>query len=44
MLFKPTKEDKEKYGMTEVDRTFEIIALAMVGVTMVAFFLKIVFF
>ena len=32
MIFKPTKEDKEKYGMTEIEKTFEIIALAMVGI------------
>ena len=44
MLFKPSKEDKEKYGMTEMNRTFEVIALSMVGVAMVSFFLKIMFF
>ena len=44
MLFKPSKEDREKYGMTEIDRTFEIIALVMVALPLVAFFLKIIFF
>jgi len=44
MLFKPSKEDREKYGMNEIDRTFEVTALAMVAVVMVAFFLKIIFF
>ena len=44
MLFKPSKEDREKYGMTEVERTFEVIALSMIAFAMVAFFLKIIFF
>ena len=44
MLFKPSKEDKEKYGMTEMDRTFEVIAISMVGVVLGSFFLKIIFF
>lgn len=44
MLFKPSKKDREKYGMTEIDRTFEIMALSMVGFAMVAFFFKIIFF
>ena len=44
MIFKPSKEDREKYGMTEKDRTLEVIALSMVGVALVAFFLKILFF
>jgi len=44
MIFKPTKEDREKYGMNEMDRTFEVTALAMIAVAMVSFFLKIIFF
>ena len=43
-MIKPSKEDVEKYGMTSAERMFEVMALAMVFLALVAFFLKIVFF
>ncbi|MFK7771529.1 MAG: hypothetical protein AB8F94_05285 [Saprospiraceae bacterium] len=43
-MFQPSKEDREKYGMTEANRIFELMALAMVFFALVAFFLKILLF
>lgn len=43
-MFQPSKEDREKYGMTESNRIFELMALAMVFFALVAFFLKILIF
>ena len=43
-MFQPSKEDREKYGMTEANRIFEMMALAMVFLALVAFFLKILIF
>lgn len=43
-MFQPTQEEREKYGMTEANRIFELMALGMVFVALVAFFLKILFF
>ncbi len=43
-MFQPSKEDREKYGMTEANRIFELMALAMVLLALVAFFLKILLF
>ena len=43
-MIKPSKEDVEKYGMTPANRTFEIMALVMTALALIAFFLKILFF
>jgi len=43
-MFKPSQEDKNKYGMTESNRILELIALGMVFFSLAAFFLKILFF
>lgn len=43
-MFKPSREDQEKYGMTESNQIFELMALGMVIFVLVAFFLKILFF
>jgi len=43
-MFQPSKEDREKYGMTEANRVFELMALAMVFLSLTAFFLKILLF
>jgi len=43
-MIKPSKEDREKYGMTSTNRMFEVIALSMVALALIGFFLKIVFF
>ena len=43
-MFQPSKEDREKYGMTEANRVFELMALGMVLFALVAFFLKILLF
>lgn len=42
-MFKPTKEDAEKYGMTESDNILEMIALGTVFLALFAFFIKILF-
>jgi len=43
-MFQPSKEDREKYGMTEANRIFELMALGMVLFSLTAFFLKILLF
>jgi hypothetical protein len=43
-MFQPSKKDREKYGMTEANQIFELIALAMVFLALAAFFLKILLF
>ena len=43
-MFKPSKEDIEKYGMTSSKRMFELMALATTALALLAFFLKILFF
>ena len=43
-MFKPSKEDVEKYGMTESQRIFELMALTMIILALAAFFLKILLF
>lgn len=43
-MFQPSKEDREKYGITETNRIFELMALGMVFFALVAFFLKILLF
>lgn len=41
-MFKPSREDVEKYGMTSSQRMFELMALAMVILALFAFFIKII--
>ncbi|HFB99620.1 MAG TPA: hypothetical protein ENJ53_02335 [Phaeodactylibacter sp.] len=42
-MFKPSKEEVEKYGLTPKDKFLEAIALTMVIFALLAFFIKILF-
>lgn len=42
-MFQPSREDVDKYGMTPINRMFELLALGIVFFALVGFFIKILF-